>query len=47
MKGLGFEEWQCEDDDVHLHYRTWIPNDGHYCWLQGPINPLSMEHQAE
>jgi hypothetical protein len=39
-----FEECQCEDDDVRLHYRTWVPNDGHYRWLQGPINPLSMEH---
>jgi hypothetical protein len=42
-----FEECQCEDDDVHLHYRTWVPSDGHYHWLRGPINPLSMEHQAE
>jgi hypothetical protein len=24
-----FEERQCEDDDVHLHYRTWVPGDGH------------------
>jgi len=39
-----FEECQCEDDDVRLHCRTWVPGDGHYCWLQGPINPLSMEH---
>ncbi len=42
-----FEECQCENDDVHLHCRTWVPSDGHYCWLRGPINPLSMEHQAE
>jgi len=42
-----FEECQCEDDNVRLHCRTWVPGDGHYCWLQGPINPLSMEHQAE
>jgi len=42
-----FEECQCEDDDVRLHYRTWVPNDGHYRWLRGPINPLSMEHLAE
>jgi hypothetical protein len=42
-----FEECQCEDDDVRLHCRTWIPGDGHYRWLQGPINPLSMEHRAE
>jgi hypothetical protein len=42
-----FEECQCEDDDVRLHCRTWVPGDGHYCWLRGPINPLSMEHQAE
>jgi hypothetical protein len=21
--------------------------DGHYRWLRGPINPLSMEHRAE
>jgi hypothetical protein len=41
------EECQCEDDDVHFHYRTWVPGDGHYHWLQGPINPLSMEHQIE
>ncbi len=25
-----FEECQCEDDDVHLHCRTWVPGDGHY-----------------
>ncbi len=40
-----FEE--CEDDDVRLHCRTWVPGDGHYRWLRRPINPLSMEHQAE
>ncbi len=32
-----FEECQCEDDDVHLHCQTWVPNDGHYRWLRGPI----------
>jgi len=42
-----FEECQCEVDDVHLHYRTWVPGDGHYRWLRGPINPLPMEHRAE
>ncbi len=42
-----FEECQCEDDDVRLHRRTWVPGDGHYRWPRGPINPLSMEHQVE
>jgi hypothetical protein len=42
-----FKEYQREDDDVRLHYRTWVPGDGHYRWLRGPINPLPMEHQAE
>jgi hypothetical protein len=42
-----FEKCQCENDDVFLHCQTWILGDGHYHWLQGPINPLSMEHQAE
>jgi len=42
-----FEECQCENDNVHLHCRTWVPGDGHYHWLQGPINPLSMEHRAK
>jgi hypothetical protein len=42
-----FEECQCEDDDVCLHCRTWVPGDGHCHWLRGPINPLSMEHRAE
>ncbi len=42
-----FEECQCEDDDVRLHCRTWVPGDGHYRWLRGPINPLSMEHRTE
>jgi hypothetical protein len=42
-----FEECQCENDDVRLHYQTWVPGDDHYRWLWGPINPLSMEHQAE
>ncbi len=42
-----FEECQCEDDDVRLHYRTWVPGDGHYRWLRGPINPLPLEHRVE
>ncbi len=42
-----FEECQCEDDDVRLHCQTWVPSDGHYHWLRGPINPLPMEHRAE
>jgi hypothetical protein len=42
-----FQECQCEDDDVCLHCRTWVPGDGHYRWLRGPINPLPMEHRAE
>ncbi len=42
-----FEECQCEDDDVRLHYRTWVLGDGHYRWLRGPINPLSMKHRAK
>jgi len=42
-----FEECQCEDNDVRLHCRTWVLGDGHYRWLRGPINPLSMEHQAK
>jgi hypothetical protein len=25
-----FKECQCEDDNVRLHYRTWVPGDGHY-----------------
>jgi hypothetical protein len=39
-----FEECQCEDDDVRFHCQTWVPGDGHYYWLRGPINPLPMEH---
>jgi hypothetical protein len=42
-----FEECQCENDDVRLHCRTWVPSDGHYRWLRGPINPLSMKHRIE
>ncbi len=42
-----FEECQCEDDDVRLHCRMWVPGDGHYRWLRGPINPLPLEHRAE
>jgi hypothetical protein len=42
-----FEKCQCEDDDVRFHCRTWVPSDGHYRWLWGPINPLSMEYWAE
>jgi hypothetical protein len=42
-----FEECQFEDDDVRLHCRTWVPGDGHYRWLRGLINPLSMEDRAE
>jgi hypothetical protein len=25
-----FEERQCEDGNVRLHCRTWVPGDGHY-----------------
>jgi len=39
-----FEECQCEDDNLRLHCRTWVSGDGHYRWLQGPINPLSIEY---
>jgi hypothetical protein len=42
-----FEECQCENDDVHFHCQIWVPGDGHYRWLRGPINPLSMEHRTE
>ncbi len=42
-----FEKCQCEDDDVRLHYQTWVPGDGHYRWLRGPINPLPVEHRAK
>jgi hypothetical protein len=42
-----FEECKCEDDDVRLHCRTWVPGDGHYRWLRGPINPLFLEHRAK
>jgi len=42
-----FEKCQCQDDDVRFHYRTWVLSDGHYRWLRGPINPLSMEHRVE
>jgi hypothetical protein len=42
-----FEQCQCEDDNVRFHCWTWVPGDGHYRWLRGPINPLSMEHRAE
>ncbi len=42
-----FEECQCENDDFCLHCRTWVLGDGHYRWLQRPINPFPMEHQAE
>jgi hypothetical protein len=37
-----FEECQCKDDDVRLHCQAWVPNDGHYRWLQRSINPLPM-----
>jgi hypothetical protein len=42
-----FEECQCENDNVRLHCQTWVHDDGHYRWLQSPINPLSMEHWTE
>ncbi len=42
-----FEKCQCKDDDVCFHCRMWVPGDGHYCWLRGPINPLPLEHRAE
>jgi hypothetical protein len=28
-----FKKCKCEDDNVRLHYQTWIPSDGHYRWL--------------
>jgi len=42
-----FEECQCEDDDVRLYCRKWVPGDGHYRWLRRPIKPLPMEHRAK
>jgi hypothetical protein len=42
-----FEECQYEDDDIRLHCQIWVLDDGHYYWLRGPINPLSMEHRAQ
>jgi hypothetical protein len=42
-----FEECQCENDDVRFHCLMWVPDDGHYRWLRGSINPLSMEHRAD
>jgi len=42
-----FKECQCEDNNVRLHYQTWVLDDGHYRWLRGLINPLSMVHQTE
>ncbi len=42
-----FEECQCEDDNVCFHCRTWVFGDGHFHWLRGPINPLSMEHRGK
>ncbi len=38
-----FDECQCEDDDGHLFYRTWVFSYGDYCWLKGPITLLLME----
>ncbi len=26
-----FEKCQCENDDVCLHYRTWVPDNDYYC----------------
>jgi hypothetical protein len=42
-----FEECQCEDDDVCLHFQTLVLGDGHYHWLRCPINPFFVEHQVE
>ncbi len=28
-----FEECKSKDDDVYFHCRTWVPSDGHCCWL--------------
>jgi hypothetical protein len=25
-----FQECQCQNDNVHLHYQTWVPGDDHY-----------------
>jgi len=36
-----FEKCQCENDNVRLHCRTWVPDDGHYRWLRGPIHGAS------
>jgi hypothetical protein len=42
-----FDECKCEDDNIHLFYRTSVTNDGHYRWFKGPINPLFIEQKAE
>jgi hypothetical protein len=41
-----FDECQCQDDDIFF-CRTWVPSDGHYCWLKGSINVLPMEQKVE
>ncbi len=41
-----FNESQCENDDVCLFLQTQVPGDGHYSWLKGLINSLSMEYRA-
>jgi len=35
-----FEECQCEDDDVHFHYQTWVPGG---CEAQSIPFPRSIE----
>ncbi len=36
-----FKDYQCEDDDVRIHCRTWVLDDGH--WLQSTPFPWSIE----
>jgi hypothetical protein len=42
-----FEKCQCEDDNVHFHYQTWILGDGHYHCLRDTINSFSVAHRTE
>ncbi len=42
-----FDECKCEDDNIHFFCRTWVPSDGHYHWVNGPINPLLIEQKVE
>jgi hypothetical protein len=45
-KARRFDECQCENDNIPLFSLTWVLSNGHYHWLNGLINLMSIKHKV-